>query len=66
MLVCMLMEKEPDGLACVMVWACIWAFGVWACMQVFDGRMAWVLAYTVALVYILALACTVVLACIGV
>ena len=40
MLVCMLMEKEPDELACVMVWACIWAFGVWACMQVFDGRMA--------------------------
>lgn len=35
-------------------------------MQVFDGKMAWVLAYTVALVYIWALACTVVLAYIGV
>lgn len=35
-------------------------------MQVFDGKMAWVLACTVALVYIWALACTVVLAYIGV
>ena len=52
MLVCMLMELEHDRLVCEMVLACILASGVLACMQAFDGRMAWVWAYTVALVYI--------------
>ena len=52
MLVCMLMELEHDRLVCEMVLACISASGVLACIQAFDGRMAWVWAYTVALVYI--------------
>jgi len=38
----MLMEQEHDRLVCEMVLAYILAFGVLACMQAFDGKMAWV------------------------